>query len=131
MSPHVTRRANDMTAEERAKKSVEAAIKRFEDGRVVVYVEPSDDATTSILSAGAAVKKNFKPTADDLLDVTNRRVGLEDAPGDFDCFGMEAVMWHLQEMARQAFNEELRNRGVEKPVREQWLRKLTLVKEKN
>ena len=120
-----------MTAEERARKSVEAAIKRFQDGRFVVYVEPSDDAPTSILSAGAAVKKNFNPNAEELLDITNRRVGLEDAPGDFDCFGMEAVMWHLQEMARQAFNEELRSRGIEKPVREQWLRKLTLVKEKN
>jgi hypothetical protein len=65
-----------MTAEERAKKSVEAAIKRFDDGRVVVYVEPSDDATTSILSAGAAVKKRFKPTEETLLDRTNRRVGL-------------------------------------------------------
>jgi len=120
-----------MTAEERAKKSVEAAIRRFADGRLVVYVEPSDDATTSVLSAGNSVTKNFKPNAEDLLDLTNRRVGLEDAPADFDCFGMEAVMWHLQEMARQAFNEELRSRGVEKPVREQWLRKLTLVKEKN
>jgi hypothetical protein len=120
-----------MTSEERAKKSVEAAIRRLADGRLVVYVEPSEDATTSVLTAGAAVKKNFRPTAEDLLDVTNRRVGLEDAPGDFDCFGMEAVMWHLQEMARQAFNEELRSRGVEKPLREQWLRKLTLIKETN
>ena len=119
-----------MTAEERAKKSVEAAIRRFEDGRVVVYVEPSDDATTSILSAGAAVKKRFKPTEETLLDRTNRRVGLEDAPSDFDCCGMEAVMWHLQEMAREAFNEEMRSRGIEKPVREQWLHKLTLMKEK-
>ncbi len=120
-----------MTSEERAKKSVDAAIKRFAEGRVVVYVEPSDDATSSVLTAGNAVKKNFKPTQEDLLDITNRRVGLEDAPGEFDCFGMEAVMWHLQEMARQAFNEELRSRGVEKADREQWLRKLTLVKEKN
>ena len=120
-----------MTAEERAKKSVEAAIKRFQDGRVVVYVEPSDEATSSILSAGSSVKKNFKPNPEDLFDITNRRVGLEDAPADFDCFGMEAVMWHLQEMARQAFNEELRSRGVDKPAREQWLRKLTLIKEKN
>jgi hypothetical protein len=119
-----------MTSEERAKKSVEAAIRRLGDGRVAVYVEPSDDATTSVLAAGAAVKKNFRPTADELLERTNSRVGLEDAPADFDCCGMEAVMWHLQEMARQAFNEELRNRGIERPAREQWLRRLTLLKEK-
>ena len=120
-----------MTAEERAKKSVDAAIRRFSDGRVVVFVEPSEDATGSILSASNSVKKNFKPSPEDLLDVTNRRVGLEDAPGDFDCFGMEAVMWHLREMARQAFNEELRTRGVDKPERERWVSKLTLIKEKS
>jgi hypothetical protein len=118
-----------MTAEERAKKSVEAAIKRFADGRFTVYVEPADDAGTSILSAGSAVKKNWKPTAEDLLDRTIRKVGLEDAPSDYDCCGMEAVMWHLQEMARIAFNEELRSRGVDKAGREKWLRRLTLLKE--
>jgi hypothetical protein len=120
-----------MTAEERAKKSVEAAIRRINDGRLVVYLQPSDDATASILAAGSSVKKNFRPTAEDLLDRTNRRVGLEDAPADFDCCGMEAVVWHLQEMARQSFNDELRERGIEKSLREQWLRKLTLLKEKN
>ena len=120
-----------MNVEERAKKSAEAAIRRLGDGRVVVYVEPSEDATTSILAAGNAVKKNFKPTVEQLLEVTHKREGLEDAPSDFDCYGMEAVMWHLQDMARGAFNEELRNRGIEKPVREQWMRKLTLVKERS
>ena len=119
-----------MTAEERAKKSVEAAIRRLADGRVSVYVEPGEDATSSVLSAASAVKKNFKPSAEDLLDRTNRRVGLEDAPSDFDCCGMEAVMWHVQEMARSAFNEELRNRGIDKAGREKWLRQLTMLKEK-
>ena len=120
-----------MTAEERAKKSVEAAIKRFVEGRLTVYVEPADDAGMSIVSAGSAVKKNWKPTAENLMDRTMRKVGLEDAPGDFDCCGMEAVMWHLQEMARGAFNDELRERGIDKAGREKWLKKLTLLKEKS
>jgi len=120
-----------MSAEERAKKSVEAAVKRFADGRFTVYVEPAEDAGASILSAGAAVTKNWKPSPEELLDRTQRRVGLEDAPSDYDCAGMEAVMWHLQAMARQSFNEEMRNRGVDKAGRERWLRRLTIVKEKS
>jgi hypothetical protein len=120
-----------MSVEERAKKSVDAAIKRFADGRFTVYVEPAEDAGTSVLSAGSAVMKKWKPVPEELLDRTLRRVGLEDAPGDYDCSGMEAVMWHLQEMARQSFNEEMRSRGVDKPGRERWLRRLTLIKEKS
>ena len=120
-----------MTGEERAKKSVDAAIRRFEDSRVTVFVQQNEEAGSSVLSAGEAVKKSWKPIAEELLDHTKRRVGLEDAPGDFDCDGMEAVMWHMQELARAMFNEEMRRRGVDRAARERWLRLLTLMKEKS
>jgi len=119
-----------MTAEERAKKNVEAAVKRFDEGRLVAYFQPSEDAGMSVLSAADSVKKKWKPVTEELLDRTQRRVGLEDAPSDYDCSGMEAVMWHMQEMVRAKFNEELRARGLEKSERERWLRLLSLVKEK-
>lgn len=118
-----------MNAEERAKKNVEAAVKRFADGRLVAYFQPAEDAGMSVLSAADAVKKKWKPVPEELLDRTLRRVGLEDAPSDYDCCGMEAVVWHMQEMVRGSFNDELRRRGLEKPERERWLRLLSLVKE--
>jgi len=37
---------------------------------------------------------------------------LEDAPSDYDCAGMEAILWHLQEMARDGFKAEMIKRGA-------------------
>src|SRR4051794_2302692 len=97
----------EMNAEERAKKNVEAAVRRFAEGRLIAYFEPTEEAGMSVLSAADAVKKKWKPVVEEILERTNRRVGLEDAPGDYDCAGMEAVVWHMQEMVRSTFNEEL------------------------
>lgn len=117
-----------MTSEERAKKSVEAAIKRFTDGRYAVIIDASDDWPSSVLNAADLVKGKWEPQAEAVLSRTLKRVGLEDVPADFDCFGMEAVMWQLQEMAREMFKDQMRRRGVEPPDAEIHARRLTVGK---
>ena len=117
-----------MTAEERAKKSVEAAVKRFSDGRYAVIIDVSDDWPASVLNAADSVKNKWEPQAEETLSRTLKRVGLEDVPGDFDCFGMEAVMWQLQEMAREMFKDQMRRRGTEPQDAEIHARRLTVGK---
>jgi hypothetical protein len=117
-----------MTAEQRAQKSVEAAVKRFADGRYAVIVHAEDIWPASVSAAADAVKNSWEPEAQALLDRTMKKVGLEDAPGDYDCFGMEAVMWHIQEMAREMFRDQMRRRGIEAAEAEKYVRDMVVGK---
>jgi hypothetical protein len=117
-----------MTAEERARKSVEAAVNRFTDGRYAVIVDADDNWPASVFSAAQAVKGQWEPQVEPVLERTMKKVGLEDAPADYDCYGMEAVMWHIQEMAREMFRDQLRRRGSEAADIEKHVRRITVGK---
>jgi hypothetical protein len=117
-----------MTPEERAKKSVEAAVKRFTDGRYAVIVDADDNWPASVFGAAQTVKGSWEPQAEAVLERTMKKVGLEDAPADYDCYGMEAVMWHIQEMARETFRDQMRRRGTEAAEVEKHLRRMTVGK---
>jgi hypothetical protein len=117
-----------MTAEERAKKSVEAAVKRFADGRYAVIVDADDNWSAAVFGAAQTVKDKWEPQPEAVLERTMKKVGLEDAPADYDCEGMEAVMWHIQEMAREMFTDQMRRRGVDPADAEKHARRLTVGK---
>ena len=117
-----------MSPEEHLKKNVDAAMRRISDGRYVVSIIEADNWGLSMLNACEAMRKKWKPSAEDLTRRTEKRVGLEDAPSDYDCAGMEAVLWHLQELAREAFRAEMIKRGIEPPEAEEHLRRLKLEK---
>ena len=99
-----------MSPEEQLKKNVDAGMRRITDGRIIVTIVEDDNWGMSLMNACEAVRKKWKPKPEDLLKRAQKKVGLEDAPGDYDCFGMEAVLWHLQEMAREAFKAEMMKR---------------------
>lgn len=117
-----------MSPEEQLKKNVEAGMRRITDGRYIVTVMEDHSWGMSLMNACEAVRKKWKPKVEDLTKRVQKKVGLEDAPSDYDCSGMEAVIWHLQEMARDAFKAEMIKRGVEAPDAEQNLTRLKLEK---
>ena len=117
-----------MSPEEHLKKNVDAGLKRITDGRYVVTILEADNWGMSMLNACETLRKKWQPKPEDLLKRVQKKVGLEDAPADYDCAGMEAVLWHLQEMAREAFKTEMMKRGVEEPEAETSLPRLKLEK---
>jgi hypothetical protein len=117
-----------MSPEEHLKKNVDAAMRRITDGRVVVSIIEADNWGVSMINACESMRKKWKPKPEDLTKRVQKKVGLEDAPSDYDCAGMEAVIWHLQEMAREAFKAEMLKRGLEEPEAEQHLNRLKLEK---
>jgi hypothetical protein len=117
-----------MSPEEQQKKNVEAGMRRITDGRIIVTIAEDENWGMSLMNACEAVKKKWKPKVEDLTKRVQKKVGLEDAPSDYDCSGMEAVLYHLQEMARDAFKAEMLKRGVESPDAEKNLMRLKLEK---
>jgi hypothetical protein len=117
-----------MSPEEHLKKNAEAGLRRITDGRIVVTVIEDDNWGMSMMNACEAVRKKWTPKLDDLMKRSQKKVGLEDAPSDYDCFGMEAVLYHLQEMAREAFKAEMLKRGVEAPDAEKNMPRLKFEK---
>jgi hypothetical protein len=117
-----------MSPEEHLKKNIDAGMRRVTDGRFVVTIVESDNWGLSMLNACEAVRKKWKPNPEDLLKRAQKKVGLEDAPSDYDWAGMEAILYHLQEMAREAFKAEMLKRGVEEPDAEKHLSRLKLEK---
>ena len=117
-----------MSPEEHQKKNVEAGMRRVTDGRYIVTVIEDDGWGMSMMNACEAIRKKWKPKVEDLTKRVQKKVGLEDAPSDYDCSGMEAVIWHLQEMARDAFKAEMIKRGVEEPEADKNLSRLRLEK---
>lgn len=117
-----------MNDQERAKRNVEAAVNRMKEGRLVVQLDPAVEWSSGVSGAGEQIASKWKPDVDELLRRTMQKIGLEDAPSDYDCQGMEAVVWHFQEMARQAFRAELRRRHVSDRDAEAAVRRLSLVK---
>ena len=106
-------------------------MRRFADGRLIVSIDQLSDWGASTIAATEAMRNKWKPPIEKLLDRIGRKVGLEDAPSDYDCMGMEAVLWHAREMAREAFSAELQRRGIPSEEAQQTARRLTFEKIKS
>ena len=117
-----------MSPEEHLKKNVDAGLRRVTDGRIIVTVLEDDNWGMSMMNACEAVRKKWSPKPEELLKRVQKKIGLEDAPSDYDSAGMEAVLWHLQEMARESFKAEMVKRGVEEPEADKNLLRLKLEK---
>jgi hypothetical protein len=117
-----------MSPEEHLKKNIEAGLKRLTDGRLVVTIIEADNWGMSMLNACETMCKKWKPNPEELLKRVQKKTGLEDAPSDYDCAGMEAILWHLQEMARDGFKAEMIKRGIEEPEADKHLSRLKLEK---
>ena len=117
-----------MSEEELAKKNVDAALGRLARGRLVVSINASPDWDSEIFEASEQVQHHWKPAPDQLFNRVQQKVGLDDTPEGFDKVGMEAVIWHLEELARDAFEAEMKQRGITDGRLEQARRRLMLEK---
>lgn len=117
-----------MSVEQLAKKNAEAAVKRFTDRRVVVNLDPHPDWPEGILEAADLVRNVWKPSAADLIARIDHRLKEYHGPPGDEPVGMDIVIWHMEQMAREAFKAEMQTRSVPEAQAEQAKRRLTLEK---
>jgi len=117
-----------MVVKELAKRNVEAAVRRFSDGRLVLMVDPGPDWSSDVLSAGEAIRAGWKPTIEQLYSRVDHRLAEYKGPPGGEPVSMDLVIWNMEHMAQDAFVAEMHRRGVSDAVAERAKHKLALEK---
>jgi len=117
-----------MSVEQLARKNVEAAIKRFLDRRVIVNLDSHPDWPEGMLEAADEIRNVWKPSAEELLARVQHRLAEYHGPPGEEPVGMDIIIWHMEQMARDAFRTEMQRRNVPESLAEYARRRLTLEK---